>query len=218
VEKIIPQLNRFKLDYWDHEGINLHSRDIRKATGPFSILQNKKLCERFLDDLTKLMEKLPYKLFITVINKQKHREKYDLRAVNPYELALTLTFERILPFLEWEDETNLPAIAEARGKNEDRDLKAAFYELLSQGTYYNASYRFNRLTCPLLFENKRKNVCGIQLADLCAYPSARHILKPGQENQAYEVVKKHIYRRGNIYGWETPFPRSPADRAFPIHF
>ncbi len=60
IEEIVPRLNHFKLSYWDHEGINLHSRDIRKAQGPFSILQNSERRERFLTELTILMEELPY--------------------------------------------------------------------------------------------------------------------------------------------------------------
>jgi len=144
MEKIIPQMNSFKLRYWDHEGINLHSRDIRKAEGPFSILQNSKRRERFLTDLTALMEDLPYTLFVVGIHKQRHRERYEDRARNPYELALTFAFERISHFLHQQDERHLPVIAEARGRNEDRDLSAAFYKLLAEGTYFIGPERFNR--------------------------------------------------------------------------
>ena len=36
-QTIIPALAGFKLRYFAHEGINLHSREIRKADGPFTI-------------------------------------------------------------------------------------------------------------------------------------------------------------------------------------
>ena len=39
-DTILPEMNRLKLGYWNHEGINLHSRDIRVAAGPFNILLN----------------------------------------------------------------------------------------------------------------------------------------------------------------------------------
>jgi len=39
VEKVVPAITRLKLKYWVHEGVNLHSRDIRKAKGPFGFLQ-----------------------------------------------------------------------------------------------------------------------------------------------------------------------------------
>ncbi len=205
VEEIVPRLNHFKLNYWDHEGINLHSRDIRKAEGPFSILQNPERRKRFLTELTTLMEELPYTLFVVGIHKQRHRERYKDHARNPYKLALTFAFERISHFLKQRDEKHLPVIAEARGKNEDRDLEAAFYKLLAEGTYFIGPERFNRFCCPLLFENKKKNICGIQLADLCAYPSVRHILRPEQTNSAFEVIEEHIYDGGNVKGWKV-FP------------
>jgi hypothetical protein len=40
LKTVLPAVNNLKLKYWDHEGVNLHSRDIRKAEGPFCILQN----------------------------------------------------------------------------------------------------------------------------------------------------------------------------------
>ncbi len=205
VEEIVPRLNRFKLSYWDHEGINLHSRDIRKADGPFSILQNSARRERFLTGLTTLMEELPYTLFVVGIHKQRHRERYESHARNPYELALTFAFERIYHFLKQRGEMHFPVIAEARGSNEDRDLEAVFYKLLAEGTSFIGPERFNHLYCPLLFESKKKNICGIQLADLCAYPSARHILKPEQTNHAFKVVGRHIYDGGSVKGWKV-FP------------
>jgi len=205
MEKIVPKMSSLKLRYWDHEGINLHSRDIRKAEGPFSLLQNSARRERFLTELTTLMEELPYTLFVVGIHKQRHRERYEDHARNPYKLALTFAFERISHFLKQKDETHLPVIAEARGKNEDRDLEATFYKLLAEGTYFIGPERFNRFYCPLLFENKKKNICGIQLADLCAYPSARHILKPEQTNRAFEAIERHLYDEGGVKGWKV-FP------------
>ena len=39
-EKIIPAVYRLKMDYFGHEGVILHSRDIRKAVNDFSFLLN----------------------------------------------------------------------------------------------------------------------------------------------------------------------------------
>jgi hypothetical protein len=54
-------------------------------------------------------------------------------------------------------------------------------------------------------KNKLKFGCeivvGTQLADLAAYPIARHVLNPQKQNFAYEVIKKKIYKgRGLISG------------------
>ena len=205
IDEIVPRMNRLKLAHWDHEGVNLHSRDIRKAEGPFSILQQRERRDRFMNELSSLIEELPYTLFVVGIDKLRHKERYASRAQNPYELAVTYTFERVVHLLEQHGETHLPVIAEARGKNEDRNLEAAFYKMLASGTWYVGPERLSRLRCPLLFENKLRNVCGVQLADLCAHPCARHILKPTQPNRAYEIAAQHIYRCGKVTGWKV-FP------------
>lgn len=205
VAMVLPAVNALKLKYWDHEGVNLHSRDIRKAEGPFSILQNPARRAPFLTDLSNLMTTLPYELFIVGIHKKRLCNRY-VRAVNPYDLALTFVMERVLHCLEQHQQKVLPLIAEARGENEDNQFKATFYDLTTRGTDYVSSDRIQQCRFPLQFQDKRKNIVGIQLSDLCAHPSARHILKPDQPNQAFDVINKHIYRGGwNVRGWKV-FP------------
>lgn len=205
VQEIVPRMAQLKLAYWDHEGVNLHSRDIRKAEGPFSILQRHERRVKFMEDLSSLMEGLPFTLFVTAIRKVELRDRYASRAENPYELAVTYTFERLVHFLEQHDEIHLPVVAESRGRSEDRNLKVAFYRMLAEGTQFVGPDRLGRLRCPLLFENKLRNICGVQLADLCAHPCARHILKPTQTNRAYEIASRHLYSCGQVNGWKV-FP------------
>jgi hypothetical protein len=205
VRQIIPALAEFKLRYFAHKGINLHSREIRKAEGPFAILQNETVRVSFLTELSALMEKLPFKLFITAIHKLAHVKHYGDGAKNPYDLALEYSFERILHFLEEHNESQLPVIAESRGQQEDDALRASFYRLMTQGTHYNRAERFQKLVCPISFRRKQDNIGGIQMADLCAHPTARHLLKPDINHQVFEVVRPHIYTSGNINGLKV-FP------------
>ena len=121
-EKIIPEISKLILKYWDHEGINLHSRDIRKAIGPFSFMLDQSKRNDFYNDINNFMNDMPYILFITCISKDKHFKQYKENAHNPYEIAFKMTMERILHFLNDNHETELPIIAEARGKNEDDQL------------------------------------------------------------------------------------------------
>jgi hypothetical protein len=56
------------------------------------------------------------------------------------------------------------------------------------------------------FQSKKKNnIVGVQTADLCAHPCARHILNPARPNRAFEVAKKHIYSESTVSGWSL-FP------------
>lgn len=203
--EVLPRLNAFKLRYWDHEGINLHSRDIRLAQGPFSILLNAQVRSRFMGDVSDLMESLPFTLFVTAIRKSAHVERHGAEATNPYDLALEFTLERLLHFMESHGETRLPVVAEARGRREDNSLEQVFYRVLSRGTASIPGERFRRLDCPLAFQSKKNNIVGVQLADLSAYPCARHILNPTKPNPAFEIVKQHFYFADGVNGW-TVFP------------
>ncbi len=202
---ILPKLNELKLRYWDHEGINIHSRDIRKAYGDFGILKDSAIRKLFLGDISDFVESIPFTLFISAIRKDLHKEKYGKSALNPYSLALEFTMERILQCMENIGESELPIIAEARGRNEDRDLRAAFQQLMQNGTRYHSADRFRRLKCPLTFRRKYDNIAGMQIADLCAHPCARHILKPEKSSVAFQSVRPHIYRKGKTNGWKV-FP------------
>ena len=205
VNVVVPELTRLKLRFWPHEGVNLHSREIRKAHGDFAFMQVPERRKEMLAALSELMSALPFTLFITVIHKKSHKERYGINAFNPYNLALSFTFERVLHFMEGVGETTLPVTAEARGKNEDQQLEAAFHRLMTLGTSVIPASKFKNLHCPLSFRSKRDNIAGMQIADLCGHPAARKALKPGQENQAFDVVRKHIYRGENEGGWKE-FP------------
>jgi len=205
VKVVVPELTRLKLRFWPHEGVNLHSRDIRKEHGDFAFMRVPAQRAAMMSAIGELMAALSFTLFITAIRKAKHKERYGHDAVNPYDVALTYTFERVLHFLEGQGETHLPVTAEARGKNEDNALEAAFLRIMTQGTGYNAAERFRTLNCPLTFRRKSDNIAGMQIADLCAHPAARKVLKPDQPNQAFDVIDKHIYRRDGVNGWKV-FP------------
>lgn len=203
--QVLLEFNRFKLRYFNHEGVNLHSRDIRLAAGPFSLLQNSTIRPQFMAELSDIMERMPFTLFISAIQKQKHREQRGGNAANPYDLALEFTMEGLFHFLREQGERHLPIVADARGKREDNALEQVFERLMTQGTANIPAEQFKQLDCGLSFQAKRNNILGVQLADLCAHPCARHILNPGKPNRAFEIAQKHIYCGKDVGGWKV-FP------------
>lgn len=205
VRVIVPELNRLKLGFWPHEGVNLHSRDIRKAHGDFAFMQVPSIREAFLAAMSTMVATLPFTLFITAIQKQSHKHRYGDQAKNPYDLALTYSFERILHFMKAHGVTQLPITAETRGKNEDNELAASFLQIMTNGTRFIRAERFRSLSCPINFRRKAENIAGLQLADLCAHPAARHILNPSQPNHAFNIVKPHLYEGDGVTGWKV-FP------------
>jgi hypothetical protein len=205
VKQAVPAFAELKVDSWHHEGVNIHNREIRKATGDFSFLQNASRRASFLPKISALVEDIPFHLFISAVRKDLHLKRYGAIADNPYQLALKFTMERIAHLLESSGETTLPIIAEARGANEDQDLEATFYRVMMHGTDFVSGNRFSKLNCPITFRRKYDNIVGTQLADLCAHPSARKILFPDRPNIAFNSVRPKLYQENGISGWKV-FP------------
>lgn len=200
-DEILAPFNAFKLRYFNHEGVNLHSRDIRVNTGPFLLLRNPLVRPQFLEEISALMERAPFTLFVSAIRKQEHLNLHGGAATNPYDLALKFTMGRLAEFLHARGETELPVTAEGRGKVEDAALASVFNRILSEGTDANPPALFQRLTFSLTFQPKTKNIIGTQVADLCAYPCARHVLSPDRQNKAFQVVRAKLYQSHGVSGW-----------------
>ena len=205
-QTIVPSVNNLKMDYFGHEGIVLHSRDIRKAQRDFGFLTNEIKRKKFVERINSIMSDLQYSLIVSVIKKQDHKEKYGLFADNPYDLAMMFCLERLLFFLEAIGQDEINIVAESRGKREDNDLKLSFFRIISSGTNFNSAERFKKINFKLHFVPKSRNIIGTQLADLAAYPIARKVLKPKIDNLAYEIIKDKFYKgKGRINGLKV-FP------------
>ena len=193
VHEIVPAANRLKFEFFGHEGVVLHSRDIRKAQGDFGFLTDVVKRQRFYGALNRLMGTCDYGLIAAAVRKDQHKAKYKYPA-DPYELALTFALERLLPLLESAAQTEVRIIAEKRGKREDRELYTSFQRVVSAGTSFVDGARFRRIRFSLIFIPKSMNVIGHQMADLAAYPIARQVLDPTKPNPAFDIVKPKIYR------------------------
>jgi hypothetical protein len=182
---IVPAFTRFKVDQFGHDGAILHSRDIRKALGDFSFLQVPERREAFHADLNEIMRSAPFTLIAIAIRKEAHKKRYGSSSRNPYFLALEFGMERLKAHLDELGQRRVTLLAEARGKNEDDALRLAFLQLLKRGSSYE---KFDDIEFELKFVAKRANVLGHQLADLCAYPIARHVIDPTKSSRAFDIV------------------------------
>ena len=92
---------------------------------------------------------------------------------------------------------------EPRGKKEDQMFLRHFNSVLDLGTFYVSSNRLKEKIVNLKFHSKRENIVGLQIADLCAYPLARHLLNPQEPYIPFRIVEKKIYcnKSGEYDGW-----------------
>ena len=161
--------------------------------------------QSFLADLTDLMERLPYTLIVSAIDKLKLKNHYKAPD-NPYSIAMQFCLERAFLYLKEQGEADrlTHVLVESRGPKEDADLELAFRRICDGANACGC-----RLPFQVVFVDKKQNLAGLQLADLVCHPIGRHLLKPEQTNRAYEVVQRKIRRNGagriEGYGLKT-FP------------
>ncbi len=187
------RINEFKQKYFKSTEVILHSRYIRKCEGSFSILFNLEIKEAFYRDLNKILSEQRYTLVASAIHKQKHIAKYGKLADDPYEIALTFVLERTIFELNKRFCADTPVMIESRGTKEDAQLAKRYNELLYRGSGQIDPESFQHCFSEELdFRRKSENNIGLQIADLCAYPIARHVLYPKQPYPSYDVIAKKI--------------------------
>lgn len=196
-QNVCAQVDALKRKFFNSTGVVLHRRDMRKYERGFEILFDDDVKRRFYTALNAILQAADYTIVASVINKQKHIEQYGKLADDPYEIALTFVLERTL--FEADDKLNVEGVhvtIEGRGKKEDRRLASRYNELLYRGTGQVDSQRLRQIYDEELdVRLKKDNDCGLQLADLCAYPIARYYMNNSEPNPAYEVIKDKI-RKG----------------------
>lgn len=205
MKKVVPAIQELKFRFWGHDGIVLHSHEIRKAKGSFDILLNANTRSAFMPVVNTVVEKAEFTLIAAVIDKARLVKQYAYPD-DPYDIALAFCMERLQRFLMDNSQTGklTHVMVECRGKPEDDALELAFRRICDGG---NAVGKMPNLE--IVFMDKRHNSAGLQLADLVAYPIGRHHIKPHQPNQAYKVVETKFRRSStnqiNGYGRKT-FP------------
>ena len=204
LKKMEKELISFKQKYFQITEVVLHSRDIRKCEGAFQILFDLNLKAEFYQDLNQILSKGRYLLIGAGVQKEEHVKKYGKGAKDPYSLSLSFVLERLIFYLDKTDPTTQVEIfAEERGKKEDQMLLSHFNSILDLGTYYVQPVRFKKRIKRFTFHNKKENTIGLQIADLCAYPLARHILNPSEPYIPFKIIEDKIYckNKGEYEGW-----------------
>ena len=181
-------------EFFKSEDVILHSRDIRKCEGPFQILFDLEIKARFYERLNAIIAKTPFTVIGAAVNKKKHIEKYGKSARDPYALSLSFVLERLVFFLNRaQGGGTADIIIEKRGQREDAQLLSQYNAVYDRGTYYVTEAEMKTRVMNFTFKHKRENIIGLQLADLCAYPLARHVLSVNEPYVPFEVIKGKIY-------------------------
>lgn len=146
-----------------------------------------------MGELHQIIDASNFILISSVIDKEKLRSEKGSLPTNPYHLALTFCLETLYEFVQekHQAETLTHVVVECRGPKEDRELELEFRRVCD-----GANRLGKRLPFDVVFADKKVNADGLQLADLVARPIGLSVLRPAQENRAFEVLKKKFFCSG----------------------
>lgn len=82
-------------------------------------------------------------------------------------------------------------VVECRGKKEDNELELEFRRICD-----GANRLGRHLPFEIVFADKKVNSAGLQLADLVARPIGLSVIRAGQPNRAFGVLKKKFFCSG----------------------
>lgn len=190
-DKVVPAIEKFKFNRFGHDIVILHERDIRKEITPFKF-NNHFDKNEFLGQLSEIIERSNFILISCVVKKDSLSERQSA-GDNLYHLALGFCLDTLHEFLseKSQDDKKTFVVFESRGKKEDKDLELEFRRVCDGANRKNA-----RLPFEIILADKRSNSSGLQLADLVARPIGLNILRPKQENRAFDILKQKFFCAG----------------------
>ncbi|MCO6050879.1 DUF3800 domain-containing protein [Mesorhizobium sp. RP14(2022)] len=207
IDRAVPLMQAFKFRWFGHDTVVMHESDITKKRKAFHFLQYDDKRERFLQDLSEVMDAMPMHVCAATIHKEKLKKRYA-NPENPYQLALLFCMERaheVLRKAGAEDkachivvESRSPKAA-GTGK-EDAALELEFRRIMAGDHYLQQMTGGDPMPCfEMVFASKLANSTGLQIADLIARPIALRTLNPYQMNRSFQVIAR------KLKGWKV-FP------------
>jgi len=199
VDRVVPLVERMKFEFFGHDMVVLHEREIRKNEPPFDILRDGEVRRRFLSSLDVLIRDSRFGIVASVIRKPEFRERARF-AANPYAVALEFGLERVFLQLQQRNQVGRKTfvVFESRGKKEDAQLELEFRRIMD-------TTRMRGMAKTLEFKcaSKQANSPGLQVADLVARPIGVHDLRPSQPNHAWDILQEKLVhsRDGRTLGY-----------------
>jgi hypothetical protein len=190
--KVVADVEDLKFKYFGHDLIVLHEHEIRKEKGDFKRFHNRRLKSQFMSDLTDVIEASNFILISCIIDKHNLKLK-QANPSNPYHIALGFCLETLHDFLVEKRQEHLitHVVVERRGKKEDNELELEFRRMCDGANKFEKALPFD-----IIFADKKVNSTGLQLADLVARPVGMSLVKRGQDNRAFEVLRRKFYCSG----------------------
>ncbi len=203
LKALIKEFEYLKKEIFGTEEVIIHSVDIRKWRGPFSVLADKVLRERFFSGIERILSQHDAYVILSCTILKKQLNKFCVRGEEEdvYGLSLSYIIERSIFCVDNIKSDGKPIISivvERRGKKEDNKLLNYYNGLRNRGTKWVNADRLRSRISNFVFKNKKDNIIGLQIADLIAYPITIHLIYPERQNPSYEAVKHNIFQDNGV--------------------
>lgn len=192
---IRPSVIQFKDNFFG-SGIILHTREIKRNIGRFSILKDSVTRKKFYQDINLLIDQENFYTIAGIIDKQQFVSRY-IDPYDPYRLLLEFLLERFFLFLQGNNARG-DVVVESRGAHLDTQIKVAFDNLLKKGNKYIKNFALY-INTPLQIEKKAPDNIGLQIADLVVTPIGRNFLKKKPYIIEYSTIEHKFLRNSGRY-------------------
>ena len=175
-----PDFEALKQEFFPHRSISpviLVRNRIIKKLGPFGVLSDPVIAARWEQRIIQFKAEHISQIFTVVIDKQAHFDLYGSAAQHPYNYCAT-TLTKMYSYWLHSVAGRGDVVAEARGGKDDRELEVGFRKFMETGNESIQASLLQRVITSrdIKIRPKDSNIAGLQLADLIAYPAAKHIL------------------------------------------
>lgn len=198
---LMPGLDNIKNHFFRSKGIYFHSREIRRKDGIFKTFLDEAVYAEFKKQIDALLKKSEIVIISSSINKIKLTQKaleFEKQSGQKYNIGdiylrnVGYVLERLGHFL---GSVSGKIIFEKRGKKESRRIQAVLSDAKKSGTFYCTRERFSNISEDILFFDKKDNVNGLQIADYCTYPFARHAKNiTDMDKKFFDILRTYIYK------------------------
>lgn len=174
-ERVTPALASFKKELFGTEKIILHFRDYARSVNGFEQMRRADFRLRFYVGLANVIRGINFVLLACIVDKEKHLDKYQLRAMDPYLFSLEILVERFAYYLKEVNDRGV-IIAESRGQQLDNEINLAFLGLKINGTRFLKPKDIAQRIENLIIHKKEENISGLQITDSIVSPIGRRYL------------------------------------------
>ena len=178
-----PEFEALKQEFFPHDPdypLVLVRQKIIQKKDDFGVLQEPDKAAHWEERILRFLEAHISQVITVVLDKAAYLQYGLLRSERPYGYCINALTDRYGQWLNRVGGTG-DVMAEARGKREDQELRDDFHRLMAgNGNFEGNRESLRQISSKQIKLNlKSRNITGLQLADLLAYPSMRGVL---QEN------------------------------------